>query len=133
MSILRTLRKITTRWGSLLALIGGTSSLWAQPVVQVPASCNVVVTGTGAGVLPGPGGKVGNGGIVVMPDPFDHPFPSTSGNFVVIPNGNTINDWALAGDLSFQTSLLTAIQSAGAATTQNIESYNKVTGQTHSR
>jgi hypothetical protein len=77
----------------LLPAMALSGSLLAQPIVQVPASCNVVVAGTGGTV--GFGGQVGSGGIVIMPD-----LASAAGNFNVIPLGNTILGWSLRGDLS---------------------------------
>jgi len=94
---------------------------WAQPVVTVPASCNVVVAG--AGGTTGFGGTVGSGGIVVMPDPF------SGGNFTVNPLGNTILGWSLAGDLSVGpiTQPAPAVQSvASGVLIANIQSYNKL-------
>ncbi len=91
-------------------------------VVTVPATCQVVVAGTG-GTL-GLGGTVGNGGIVVMPDPFD--ITGAGGNFIF--SGGTITGWSLLGDLSIQTASsppTAPVQTAGAVATQNIQSYNK--------
>lgn len=99
---------------------------FAQPVVRVPSTCNVVVAGTGVGAVTGFGGQVGNGGIVCMPDPFDD--SSSAGNFNVITNGTTITGWSLLGDLSAQTPNnppSSGIYSAGAVTLLNIQSYNK--------
>lgn len=89
---------ITNRKGGFLGflftgvmlIISG--ELWAQPTVNVPAVCNVVVAGVGG--TTGFGGVVGNGGIVTMPDPY------IGGTFTINPNGNTTNGWYLLGDLS---------------------------------
>jgi hypothetical protein len=108
-------------------LLFAAPAIWAQPVVKVPPGCTVVVTGTGAGVFLGPGGTVGNGGIVVMPDPFD--FPGGSGDFNVVPNGTTITGWSLLGDISRQTANIPPappVQGAPAVGTLNIESYNRL-------
>lgn len=98
-------------------------ALMAQPVVQVPPACTVVVTGTGTGVALGPGGIVGTGGIVVMPDTFGGDF------FTITPNGTTILGWSLLGDLSVQQVLTPpspAIQTVpGGVLSENIMSYNK--------
>lgn len=102
--------------------------LWAgfamaqQPVVQVPANCNVVVAGTGTGAVTGMGGKVGNGGVVLMPDPGN-------GSFTIIDNGATLNSWKLWGDISFSNpfDVSPAIDQSKTATTTpaTIYSYNK--------
>ena len=99
--------------------------LWAgiivaqQPVVQVPMNCNVVVAGTGTGAATGMGGKVGNGGVVVMPDPG-------SGSFTIIDNGASLSTLRLWGDLSF-TKRPADIEQSQTATTSavTIYSYNK--------
>jgi hypothetical protein len=96
-----------------------------QMTIQVPTACEVVVAGTGGAT--GPVGTVGNGGIVVMPDPFDE--SGSAGNFVLNPAGNTITGWTLQGDLSVQTSNVppaAPIQNVGPSINiVNIESYNK--------
>jgi Secretion system C-terminal sorting domain len=105
----------------------GTLSSFAQPVIQVPADCTVVVAGTGAGAITGPGGKVGRGGIITMPDPYDKPSPD--GDFTFIANGNTLVKWKLFGDLSKTTANLppaAGIYNEGAVSPLNIESYNKI-------
>lgn len=105
----------------LAALLLHTAA-WAQPVVQVPPTCNVVVAGSGTGTAVGFGGVVGNGGIVIMPDPY------SGDDFFLIPNATTVLGWSLAGDLSVQTSNLPPtppIQFVpGAASPVNIQSYN---------
>ncbi len=127
MNNFRTLRKTTRRLGAGIALLALTvTPFWAQsqPVVQVPATCNVVVAGAGGTLgLGSAGGRVGNGGIVVMSDPFD--IVGTGGNFVIIPNGTTSHSWRLWGDLSIQTTSTTTPTVTGSGLTQNIESYNK--------
>lgn len=52
--------------GSLLFSLAFVTPTQAQ-LVTVPTSCNVVVAGTGG--VTGFGGKVGDGGIVTMPEP----------------------------------------------------------------
>jgi len=94
----------------------------AQPVIQVPPACNVVVTGSGVGVLPGFGGVVGSGGIVLMPDQY------LGGPFNYIPNGTTLTGWSMQGDLSVQTPNIPpmpAVQSAPAVLSVPIQSYNE--------
>lgn len=98
----------------------------AQPVIQVPATCNVVVAGTGTGAVTGLGGRVGNGGIVTMPDPFD--IAGAGGNFTYVPNGTTLLGWGLLGDISVQTASVppaAGVYGSGATSPLNIESYNK--------
>lgn len=102
--------------------------LWAgfaiaqQPVVQVPANCNVVVAGSGTGAVTGMGGKVGNGGVVLMPDPGN-------GSFTIISNGASLSSWILWGDISFSDPFIPfpiIDQSKTATTTPvTIFSYNK--------
>lgn len=100
---------------------------FAQPVIQVPPLCNVVVAGTGVGTVTGPGGKVGNGGIVTMPDPFDKVSPD--GDFTYVSNGTTLSSWKLYGDISKSTANVpptAGIYLDGPTTPLNIESYNKI-------
>jgi len=109
-----------------ITLFGLTTAHAQQPTVKVPPGCEVVVTGSGPGVVLGFGGTVGSGGIVVMPDPFD--IPGTSGEFTYIPNGTTVTGWGLSGDLSVQTTNTppaAPVQGSGAVVSLNIESYNK--------
>lgn len=122
MKIFTTFFKIQLAFAVLLL---GTTLSVAQPVVKVPPTCEVVYTGTGAGVVAGFGGVVGDGGIVAMPDPFD--FTTSAGNFTVGLNGTTLIGWRLYGDLSTQTNSTfnAPIQSSGAVNPLNIESYNK--------
>lgn len=101
-------------------------SMWwgtgmAQPVVKVPPGCEVLVTGSGPGTVPGFGGVVGSGGVVAMPDPFD--IPGGGGDFKIIPNGTSGHTWSLLGDISLQTA--GGIIASGAGPIQNIESFNK--------
>ncbi len=100
---------------------------WAQPTVKVPDNCIVVVTGssglTGTPVSLGPGGVVGNGGIVVMSDPFT-PDPLVDDQFTIYDNTTTLQTWWLLGDLSFQSgSLDQSIPATTSAT--SIYSFNK--------
>ena len=96
---------------------------FAQPVIRVPATCNVVVAGSGVGAVTGFGGQVGNGGVVAMPDPY------SAAVFTYIPNSTTVTGWKLLGDLSMGTSTLplynNPIVSDGAVTQVKIQSYNK--------
>jgi hypothetical protein len=113
--------------GLLLAmLLAFTQNVWAQPIVTVPSTCNVVVAGAGGTV--GFGGNVGGGGIVVMPDPF------AAGPFIINPMGNTILGWSLAGDLSFAgpTPPAAALQTFGPGLTSQIQSYNESVRSTES-
>jgi len=87
-------------------------------VVLVPAGCVVRVAGVGGNIG---AGLVGNGGIVEMPDPY------AGGNFGF--SGGSVVSWNLLGDISEQTFNVPPVapdQSAGAVTTVNIESYNKI-------
>lgn len=122
---MKTINLISEKYFVLLLLLFSTALSLAQPVVRVPPNCNVVVAGTGVGAMTGFGGSVGNGGIVCMPDPFDE--TSFLGDFNVQTNGTTVLGWRLWGDLSVQTNSTagSAIQTAGALTTLNIESHNK--------
>lgn len=108
-----------TRFFNLLTIVGAllfSVGIWAQPViVEVPNNCEVVVAGTGG--TTGFGGKVGDGGIVIMPDPG-------SGSFTIIPNGATLLTFSLLGDLSFDDNSLNQSGSATTAATP-IYSYNK--------
>ena len=97
-----------------------------SPTVQVPSTCNVVVAGTQG--ITGLGGRVGNGGIVSMPDPF------AAATFTFLPNNtvtplvtNTVGGWSLSGDLSVQTGTVAGavIQPTGTPTSILLQSYNK--------
>lgn len=113
--------------GLLLAMVlAFTHTAWAQPTVQVPSTCTVVVAGAGGTV--GPGGIVGSGGIVVMPDPYP------LNTFTINPMGNTILGWGLLGDLGFSGPVPPAppLQSAGAVISTQIRSYNKNVRSTES-
>ena len=116
----------TACMAALLALLLAVANknMWAQPLVQVPATCNVVVPAGGSAGL---GGTVGDGGIVVMPDDG-----TGGGNFTVIPStGTTILAWSLWGDLSINGSPLVpgvnpAIQTVASGTlVADIITYNK--------
>ena len=98
---------------------------FAQPVIKVPPTCEVVFAGTGIGVGTGFGGTVGDGGIVAMPDPFDQ--PSSAGDFNFVPNGTELIGWNLFGDISIQTETPynAAIQTTGTINPLNLQSYNK--------
>ncbi len=88
-------------------------------LVTVPANCNVVVAG--AGGVTGFGGKVGDGGIVTMPD------PSGMGNSFTLAGATPIK-WTLLGDLSMDaviTPPTPPVTTAGAVTAVKIMSYNK--------
>ena len=68
---------------------------FAQAVVSVPAGCRVVVAGTGGTVGANPIGRVGDGGVVIMPD------PTGGGTFnFSIAGVPTSASWSLKGDLS---------------------------------
>lgn len=68
---------------------------FAQAVVSVPAGCRVVVAGTGGTVGANPIGRVGDGGVVIMPD------PTGGGTFnFSIAGVPTSANWTLRGDLS---------------------------------
>ncbi|WP_300663476.1 hypothetical protein, partial [Fluviicola sp.] len=119
---MKTIQRMQFIATSLLLLLVCTFSknAWAQPVVTVPASCNVVVAGIGGAT--GFGGIVGSGGIVVMPDLI-----SAAGVFNVNPMGNTILGWTLTGDLSVGpiSQPAPAVQSVGSGIlAANITSYN---------
>ncbi|WP_395052597.1 T9SS type A sorting domain-containing protein [Flavobacterium sp.] len=89
-------------------------------VVVVPANCNVVVPGIGGSV--GFGSKVGNGGVVTMPDPF------IGGIFTYVPGSTIITGWSLLGDLSISSPTVNAgapFTSAGAFLQVKLDSYNK--------
>ncbi len=109
----------------LVACLFKAAISYAQPVIKVPPMCEVVFAGTGFGVNTGFGGAVGDGGIIVMPDPFD--FPGDEGNFYYESNGFELIQWELLGDLSMQTETKfnEAQQPLGAINPVNIQSYNK--------
>lgn len=120
MKTIQKLRHITVGLMTL-AICSFSKNVWAQPVVTVPASCNVVVAGTGG--TTGFGGVVGSGGIVVMPDLI-----TAAGTFTISPMGNTILGWNLAGDLSVGpiSQPAPAVQSVGSGIlSAYITSYNK--------
>ncbi len=116
-----------------VVLLGVNIGFAQNPTVLVPAGITVVQTGTGG--VPGtstsvPPGRVGNGGIVTMTDPY------AGGVFTFQPNNttsplvtNTVGTWSLSGDLS-ATTLATNLFNApvpilGTPLTATIKSYNK--------
>lgn len=124
----------------------GFAQIQPKVVVQVPSACIVVVPGYGGNIASAEGvlsvvpGRVGSGGIVVMPDPFDQ--PTAIGNFTCTtiidaqtPVAVTLKSWSLKGNLSFQTATLNnaALQSSVYPATPlttvgvvNIQSYNNL-------
>ena len=93
-----------------------------QVVVRVPATCNVVVAGLGG--TTGFGGRVGDLGVVAMPDPYP------LNTFTAIPStGVTIGTWSLLGDLSFKLGVTSPLYDNAIATStgvgNDIMSYNK--------
>jgi hypothetical protein len=102
-----------------------TAIAFAQPVIKVPPTCEVVFAGTGLGASIGFGGAVGDGGIVAMPDPFD--FTSSAGNFYYASDETELIGWRLFGDISMQTdtSYNEVVQPEGAVNPLNLQSYNK--------
>lgn len=114
-------RKIYLLTCKLMLLIMGISisqTLQAQAVVQVPSGCDVVSTGAGAGTALGPGGLVGNGGIVVMRDPY------AGGNFtLILSQPGTSTKWQLYGDLIFTNHNVFTLTPGSFI--ENIKSFNK--------
>jgi Secretion system C-terminal sorting domain len=131
----------------LFVALAGFAQVQPKVVVQVPSGCRVVVPGFGgnvasaAGVTPVVPGRVGTGGIIIMPDPYDE---TTLGNFICTtildastPTPVSIKGWSLGGDLSLQTTTTsgTALQALvynsvlpavlPTSATVNIQSYNK--------
>lgn len=119
MKTIQKLRHITVGLMTL-AICSVSTKAWAQPIVQVPSTCFVIVPG--AGGTPGPGGIVGSGGVVLMRD-----VASSAGTFIVNPMGNTILGWTLYGDLSIGpiSQPAAAVQSSGGVPSLFITSYNK--------
>ena len=112
-------RSFRARHACLALAMACTLALAAQPLVTVPVACNVVVPGTGG--TTGFGGKVGDGGIVTMPDPSGTGLTFTLG-------GVTPIKWALLGDISIEAAITPPtppVASAGAVTSVKIISYNK--------
>ena len=107
----------------LAILICSVSIGYAQQlVVRVPATCNVVVPGLGG--TTGFGGKVGDQGVVAMPDPY------TLNTFTALPSsGVTVGTWSLLGDLSFKLGVTSPLYDNAIATAtgigNDIMSYNK--------
>lgn len=112
-------KKGTAPWGWALFAILCCGLAAAQPTVTVPQGVIVVETGSGPGVTLGDNGTVGNGGVVLMPDPGN-------GGFTVHANGDTLTTWTLRGDLSFIEYPATIDQSKPVTgTVETIYSYNK--------
>ena len=105
----------------LIVLLSASFGFAQQVVVVVPPTCNVVVAGLGGST--GFGGKVGDGGVVAMPDPF--PFQA----FTAQTNtGVTIGTWSLLGDLSFKNGTIPLYNTPITTWVGNpapIQSYNK--------
>ncbi|MBS1944074.1 MAG: hypothetical protein JST98_02475 [Bacteroidetes bacterium] len=106
--------------GKLLALALGLFSVQGTTAqyVQVPSGCVVVVPGTGGSIALN---RVGDGGIVTMPD------PSGMGNSFTLAGATPIK-WTLLGDLSMDaviTPPTAPVTTAGAVTAVKIMSYNK--------
>ena len=118
-------KKLKSDRSILLLFILSTSINFAQPVIKVPASCEVVFAGAGVGVSTGFGGIVGDGGIVIMADPFD--FEGTEGDFYYVANDSNLIQWKLLGDLSMQTdsNYNEILQPVGSVNPINLQSYNK--------
>lgn len=114
------MRIFKTPWQTaLMAAMLCAATVTAQPLVTVPTSCEVVVPGVGG--VTGFGGKVGDGGIVTMPE------PSGMGNVFSFAGATPIS-WRLLGDLSLVDHILPPdppLASAGAVTAVEIMSYNK--------
>jgi hypothetical protein len=117
------MKKISILKCLAIASIFLSASFGFAQVVAVPAGCRVVVAGTGGIVGPNPTGRVGDGGVVIMPD------PSGGGAFNFTVGGvATAGTWKLSGDLSNST---TTPNNYGAPTqlatgsSANIISYNK--------
>ncbi|KAB1156932.1 hypothetical protein [Flavobacterium luteum] len=91
--------------------------------VSVPEGCTVVVAGIGGVLGTGPTGKVGDGGMVAMPD------PGGGGTFTFNPPaGATTPSWTLKGDLSNSTTTPDNYNSPtqpADGLTANIITYNK--------
>ncbi|WP_445454017.1 T9SS type A sorting domain-containing protein [Flavobacterium sp. 25HG05S-40] len=97
---------------------------WAQAVASVPVGCRVVVAGTGGTVGANPIGRVGDGGVVIMPD------PSGGGAFNFTVGGvATSASWSLKGDLSNTAVTPSAVNNAppqpAAGSSANIFTCNK--------
>lgn len=84
--------------GFLCTGIAGAFSVtaWAQQPTVTVTGGTVVVPGAGGDVFLN---KVGNGGVVTMPDPG-------SGSFTIDPDGTNLLTWTLLGDLSFASNSL---------------------------
>ena len=115
----------------IIVVLFGASFGFAQ-VVSVPANCRVVSTNTLLGGALGLGGKVTDGGVVIMPD------PSGGGTFNFGAFGTNIIGpavgWTLRGDLSTvnatsvvgnPTSFYNAAVQTATGSSTNIITYNK--------
>ncbi len=105
----------------LIVLLSVSFGFAQQLTVTVPAGCRVVVPGLGG--IAGPGGKVGDGGVISMPDPF--PFNVFTANPTT---GVTVGTWTLLGDLSVKNTIspfydAPIVSSTGLQVA--IQSYNK--------
>ena len=133
-------KNFKTQLVMVIVLLGPNFGFAQNPTVTVPAGCTVVQIGTGGnfasapGVLPVIPGRVGDGGIITMTDPY------AGGSFTFNPNNtsspsvtNTVGSWILSGDLS-STTLATNVAGApsqitGTPPTATIKSYNKLLRQ----
>ncbi len=119
-----------------VVLLSAVHGLAQNPTVTVPTGCKVVQIGTGGnfpsavGVLPVIPGRVGDGGIVTMTDPY------AGGSFTFNPNNttsplvtNAVGSWTLSGDLSTSTLSTNLFDTptviGGTPLTATIKSYNK--------
>uniref|UniRef100_UPI0037C1A1B2 hypothetical protein n=1 Tax=Flavobacterium sp. TaxID=239 RepID=UPI0037C1A1B2 len=100
------MKKISILKCLAIASIFLSASFGFAQVVAVPAGCRVVVAGIGGTVGPNPTGRVGQGGVVAMPDILlVSPFTTNQGGtFTFIPPvatpAITTATWSLLGDLS---------------------------------
>lgn len=98
------------------------ATIGVAQTVSVPAGCRVVVAGVGGTLGVSPTGKVGDGGMVSMPDPLG------GGTFTFNPPaGATTITWGLKGDLSNSTTSpnYNAPTQPASGLTANIITYNK--------
>ena len=123
----------------VMAVVLFSASIGFAQTVTVPSNCRVVKTGTGGnfasavGVLPVIPGRVGDGGIVAMPDALEvTPFTTNQGgtftfNPPVATPAITTAAWKLLGDLSntSTTPFYGTPTQPGNALTAIILSYNK--------
>ncbi|WP_395052265.1 T9SS type A sorting domain-containing protein [Flavobacterium sp.] len=104
-----------------VVLLSASFGFAQQLTVTVPAGCRVVVPGFGG--IAGLAGKVGDGGVVSMPDPF--PFNVFTANPAT---GVTVGTWTLLGDLSVKNVTLPLYNTPIVSSTGlqvSIQSYNK--------